>query len=594
MSNSPIYGLPKPTLSPLQPGYGYSRTSYLALGTSYPTNGSWVGELAGSAEKVIVIDEVNIVCQASCYKGTLNATYTSAAQTTLVMTAAIPTSTPQVGVLYVRRTTTGLNNAVSSIAYSSYTGSTFTIASTDFSGSAATSGTVVTAASDTVVTLKINNVEIPIHIPASAQDTTTETFTWKPKGNLVVTSTSAANALNAKCSAASTAWVSMRFRHIPKSLAMMQWKGGGIPLIAVSGTTVAATAKQMVAPLAGHHVEVLSILLTGNSPSNAASNDFRIGFWNGTAGTTFTNAEGGKMIFRAFARGERKSSAPTVVINDTKGCITGPEGYGVYAQATTGLAGTNPNCDCVILYRYVKGKQNQFKSQIHTTLTGSVTSVRVKKNIPMNLPPVGTITIKLTNGTTQDVAYTSYATHTFTIGSTALEAVAGGDVTCLFSATDVAVPSGKMGGNTFGKKWWALTESIAGFATATGETILEAYASGKPTGGMQIRGYAVSYLGSGVEGSSPAITHIGAGTAIDAPVTPIISFNNNSNFGSAQTVSKTVVMDDVIIPLSTSQDVAVNGADPNGSPTVTSRAVLVWGTMDGKKQTGIEYVRTQG
>ena len=183
----------------------------------------------------------------------------------------------------------------------------------------------MTASADLVVTLKINAVEMPIHFPASAQESMTDTFVWKPKGNLVVTSTSVTDAFNAKASATTSAWISTKLRYIRKSSAMSMrlWDGGGIPLIAVSGATTAATAKQIIAPLAGHHVEILSFVYTGHSHIASAANDFRVGFWDGTAGSTFTNAQGGKMFHRLYAQGANSKYAPRTIINDTRGASPG-------------------------------------------------------------------------------------------------------------------------------------------------------------------------------------------------------------------------------------------------------------------------------
>lgn len=593
MSSSP-YGLQNPKFDTLESGFAYTRTSYTALTTSYGASGAWTCEAAasGGGETVILIDEVRIGVRAAQYKGAISGALSGAAVTSVVVGTAIPTGTPAVGVLYLRRTT-GANTAISAIPYTSWAGSTFTIGSTDFSTGNVANGSVVTASADLIVTLKINAVEIPIHFPASAQESMTDTFVWKPKGNLVVTSTSLTDALNAKASLATSAWISMKLRHVRKAAALQMglWSGGGIPLVAVSGATTAATAKQVIAPLAGHHVEILSLVYTGHSHVASAANDFRVGFWDGTAGSTFTNAQGGKMIHRFYAQGANSKYAPRTIINDTKGCIAGPVGYGVYVQATTHLAGSAPLSDCVILYRYIKGTDAQYRGTLNATLTGSVTAVVMAQAIPTNLPPVGTITIRLTNGTDLAVAYTSYTASTFTIASTAIEAAGGNAVTSTFSAIDVLRPAGQLGANTLGKKWWAFTESLTGFTGgATGQEVLQTYASSQPVGSMRVRGYSISYLGNGTEGASPAITFLGVGTDVFNPITEVHSFNNNSNLGASEAVSQTITCDDMIRPVMTSQGLAINGADVTS--TVTGRSVLVWGTMSGKVDNGVENVRS--
>jgi hypothetical protein len=70
----------------------------------------------------------------------LNATYSGAAVTSIVMTENIPTDTAASGTVNVQLA----SGIVTSIAYSAYSGATFTITSTDFSGDNATAGNLVT------------------------------------------------------------------------------------------------------------------------------------------------------------------------------------------------------------------------------------------------------------------------------------------------------------------------------------------------------------------------------------------------------------------------------------------------------------------
>ena len=279
MSSSPN-GLQNPKFDTLESGFGYTRTSYTALTTSYGAHGAWVANANGlSEDTIILIDEVRISVRAAQYKGTISGALSGVAVTSVVVGTAIPAGTPAVGILYLRRTT-GANTAISAIPYTSWAGSTFTIGSTDFSTGNVANGSVVTASADLVVTLKINAVEMPIHFPASAQESMTDTFVWKPKGNLVVTSTSVTDAFNAKASATTSAWISTKLRYIRKSSAMSMrlWDGGGIPLIAVSGATTAATAKQIIAPLAGHHCRSSTrATATSPAPRTASASGFGMG-----------------------------------------------------------------------------------------------------------------------------------------------------------------------------------------------------------------------------------------------------------------------------------------------------------------------------
>jgi hypothetical protein len=68
-----------------------------------------------------------------------------------------------------------------------------------------------------------------------------------------------------------------------------------------------------------------------------------------------------------------------------------------------------------------KDTGNAFKFDqltLNTALTGVTTSVVVTASIPADTPATGSIRIQLNNGTYMRKAYTSWATSTFTIGST--------------------------------------------------------------------------------------------------------------------------------------------------------------------------------
>ena len=69
MSSSPN-GLQNPKFDTLESGFGYTRTSYTALTTSYGAHGAWVANANGlSEDTIILIDEVRISVRAAQYRG---------------------------------------------------------------------------------------------------------------------------------------------------------------------------------------------------------------------------------------------------------------------------------------------------------------------------------------------------------------------------------------------------------------------------------------------------------------------------------------------------------------------------------------------
>ena len=93
-----------------------------------------VGGLVSGEDRVLVGPASAGVLNESQF--VTNATYSGAAVTSVVMTTAIPTDTPSSGTIRIECD----SGIYKRIAYSSYAGSTFTIASTDFSSDNSTSG----------------------------------------------------------------------------------------------------------------------------------------------------------------------------------------------------------------------------------------------------------------------------------------------------------------------------------------------------------------------------------------------------------------------------------------------------------------------
>lgn len=201
--------------------------------------------------------------------------------------------------------------------------------------------------------------ECKIHFPGEADATGfahTQRVMLQPKGNWVV---NPGKTFWVKSNTASVMGCHIKYRHKLLTQALNDGDirpAGTMPAVAstnsvAAGGTAAATAKAIVAADAGYAIEVLGFYLTGHN-FNAAADDIRLGFWNGTTGT-FTDGTNGKMIFRGWAQAANAVFAPRVLVDDTRGCIQGPVGDGLYIQASANLAGATPPADYVVMYRKV-------------------------------------------------------------------------------------------------------------------------------------------------------------------------------------------------------------------------------------------------
>ena len=215
------------------------------------------------------------------------------------------------------------------------------------------SGITGTTAANVTCTVKVNDIELPFHLPGTANLRRSDRISWRTKGNLVI---QPGKGITAKASAANTMMLEVRGRMVQVSSA---YAGGDLvksmPNVCSTNTvtgggTSDATAKQILAPVTGYSVEVLGFALTGHN-YNTAADSIRLGFWDGTTGGSF--ASGGKSIFIGYGQGASAFYAPKVLIGDTKGCIQGPSGYGLYIQASTNFAGVTPPADYNVIYRLV-------------------------------------------------------------------------------------------------------------------------------------------------------------------------------------------------------------------------------------------------
>lgn len=206
--------------------------------------------------------------------------------------------------------------------------------------------------------------ECKFHFPGTATATLrrTGTISLKPRGNMVVSPSSTLWVKSTSATAGAVhCHIKFRKKRLARAIADGDIKpGGGIPLIAstnsvndgVGDGTVAATAKKIVNPSPNQGIEILGFYLTGHN-FNAASDDIRLGFWDGTTGTFTAN---GNMIFRGYAMGVSNQFAPRVLVDDTRGCIqTAPSaaGNGIWIQASANLAGNPAPADYIVMYRYI-------------------------------------------------------------------------------------------------------------------------------------------------------------------------------------------------------------------------------------------------
>lgn len=233
------------------------------------------------------------------------------------------------------------------------------------------------AATNHTVNLLVNGITVPIHFVGIADLTRTERFVWRPRGNLVV---HPGQTLKATGVGAFLDHATVRFRKKNLTAAIRDGdiKGGGrLPNIASTNTvtgsgTSAGTAKQIIPPVSGMSVEILSLVFTGHNYNSAADN-IRLGFWDGTTGNFGAN---GSTIMRVHRQGANPRYAQPIIIGNTDGCIQGPSGSGVYIQATTNLAGSTPTGDWVVVYRYIPANRMEVLSATGTL--GATPSARGK------------------------------------------------------------------------------------------------------------------------------------------------------------------------------------------------------------------------
>lgn len=462
----------------------------------------------------------------------------------------------------------------------SYSGTALTASSTDvfLIDEIVMTGVTNDAASNFTITMSANGEDIPFHAPGTADASESFRIALKPKGNLVILP---GQSLNFKANAVSTSHVWVRYRRMPASAAYAMWSGGTLPTIASTfsvsaAATVAGTARQIVAGVAGQSVEILGFYFTGHN-YNAATNNIKLGYWDGTTGSDFDT--GGKLVSRAYASGANKIYAPKLIVNDTKGCIKGPAGYGLYVQGTTNMVGATPTADYVVLYRFVKCEEQTDKYALNATYNdANRTSIVMTTSIHPTTPQAGTINVTRADGTITAIAYTAYSGATVTIAETDFDtnsATAGSLATITASYPEVANPNGTVGVEPRrGPSWWVFDETTPAFGGGFGDNV-KWFATTTTDRAVKILGYAGS-AACGATGGAPALTFIGVGaTGTTGTIGGLMSHQSMQDAGAA-VVSRSWAEDDTAMVCRTSQAPGFAGIDP-GDTAVAAFSTLAWG-----------------
>jgi len=319
------------------------------------------------------------------------------------------------------------------------------------------------------------------HFPSAANARRTDRMHLRPLGRMIVCPSST---LSVQASVGSQLSVQISYRM--KNLVAAIRDGdispnGELPRMASSnsvaaGGTVAATAKNIIPGVAGKVIEILGFYHTGHN-ANAASDDNRLGFWDGATGTFTGN---GAMVMRAYAMGADPRWAPRILIDDTNGCIQGPVGEGVYVQASANMASaTFDKADYVVNYRYVPAPVPVVAAGIADG-GGSTTTMVDAALIGTSLQLIGKA-IRFTSGTAANIGQyrtiTSFASATGTVTWVlALPAVtAAADTYDIVEVQNSAMPTGVIGQAPIARqKFWYSTEIDPGDASGPANKLFAA------------------------------------------------------------------------------------------------------------------------
>lgn len=301
------------------------------------------------------------------------------------------------------------------------------------------------------------------HFPGAANTIRSDRIHLHPMGKMVVRPSSTLW-VQASASGQVHCQITYRIKNLTAALRDGDISPNGeLPAVASinsvsAGGSVAATSKNIIPGVAGKAIEILSLYHTGHN-FNAAQDDNRLGFWNGTTGTFAAN---GSMVMRAFAMGADPRWAPRILIDDTQGCIQGPVGEGVYIQASTNMASAGSTiADYNVVYRYVPAPIPLVASGV-ADAGGSTTTMVDAALIATTIQMVGKA-IRLTSGTNlgQYRIITAFASVTGTVTWVLATpaAVGAADTYDIVEINDMATPTGVVGQAPVShRKFWYTTE----------------------------------------------------------------------------------------------------------------------------------------
>jgi len=416
------------------------------------------------------------------------------------------------------------------------------------------------------------------HFPGAVDAVHTDRMHLQPRGKIVVRPSST---LWVQASEGSR--INCQISYRVKSLIAALRDGdispnGELPAVASTNSeaangTVAATQKKIIPGVAGKAIEILAFYHTGHN-FNAAEDNNLLGFWDGVTGTFAAN---GSMVMRAWARGAATRWQPRILIDDTKGCIQGPVGEGVYIQASANMASANDDkATYVVSYRYVPSPVPLLAAGI-ADAGGSTTTMVDSALIATTIQMVGKV-IRFTSGTNlgQYRIITSFASATGTVTWVLATPAATGaaDTYDIVEFSDVATPTGIVGQAPINrKKFWYTTTldpttnpSVPLFSAAT-------VTQGASTE-LVLHGHAFS--GIFVENAADSIVGMGLG---DFPATIGWSeYTNAHGDGAAATVSNSFSRYGANLPANVALNPVFLGVE-GANNIFAQRFQLCWGTF---------------
>lgn len=445
------------------------------------------------------------------------------------------------------------------------------------------------------VTMEINGVDCVFHFVSADDTARNKVYDLRPVGNMVV---NPSQTVRIKCGTItwSDAEVEYRKYTLSEAYRLGLLDGGTIPSVAstnsITGSgTSSGTAKKIVDCPAGYQIRVLGFYHTGHN-YNTAADSSALGFWEET-GTFYTppatKATTAHMVCVAHARGANEGFAPNIFVDDTEGCIEGPEGYSLYIQQSANIAGATPAADFVVMYQLVQAQHGIQSTTLTTALTGGTeTSIVVADSIFPDVPSIVTVNVIADDGTVVTATSSSWTSKTFTVASTDFSshnASVGAKVTFKRLLSTVNDPRGSTAQSIVRpKKWWASTvaaaTSLSNPATDATNPVFSTYASDNTDMLVKVKGFVGSYIVNRPTTLSISLGGFvrGALASSAVPVTGFMHMADSSYAGVEANTSRCNYSCNRSIVCNWSQTPAFMAYD-DSSGTMTARFQLAWGTI---------------